>query len=84
MRSNFPQQKYTKPFHHKGVPLRMDANPSLSPQMLDEDLQIVRATLATISDDVNRLSPNAGQAVHDAMEKIDEAHAEFVRASTSE
>lgn len=59
----------------------MDAQPLLSPQVLDEDLQIVRATLATISDDVNRLSPHAGQAVHDALEKIDEAHAEFVRSS---
>jgi hypothetical protein len=59
----------------------MDAPHSLSPQVLDEDLQIVRATLATISEDVNRLSPNAGRAVHDAMEKIDEAHAEFVRHS---
>ena len=59
----------------------MDPQSPLSPQILDEDLQIVRATLASISDDVNRLSPHAGQAVHDAMEKIDEAHAEFVRNS---
>jgi hypothetical protein len=60
----------------------MDAHlSSLSPQILDEDLQIVRATLASISDDVNRLSPHAGQAVHDALEKIDKAHAEFVRSS---
>lgn len=59
----------------------MDARPSLPPQELDQDLQIVRATLATISDDVNRLSPQAGQAVNDALEKIDEAHAEFVRSA---
>jgi hypothetical protein len=58
----------------------MDAQPSPSPQVLDEDLQIVRATLASISDDVNRLSPHAGQAVSDALIKIDEAHAEFVRS----
>jgi len=58
----------------------MDASP-LPPQVLDEDLQIVRATLASISSDVNRLSPNAGQAVNDALTKIDEAHAEFVRCA---
>ena len=61
----------------------MDAQLPLSPQILDEDLQIVRATLATISDDVNRLSPHAGRAVHDALEKIDEAHAQFIQASTA-
>lgn len=59
----------------------MDAPSSLPPQILDEDLQIVRATLATISDDVNRLSPHAGRAVLDALDKIDQAHSEFVRSS---
>lgn len=59
----------------------MNAPSSVPPHELDEDLQIVRATLATISEDVNRLSPDAGRAVHDALEKIDEAHAEFVRSS---
>ena len=58
----------------------MDPQPAPSPQVLDEDLQIVRATLASISDDVNRLSPPAGQAVNDALAKIDEAHAQFVRS----
>lgn len=60
----------------------MDKPSSFSPQLLDEDLQIVRATLATISDDVEKLSPTAALAVHDAMKKIDEAHAEFLRASS--
>lgn len=59
----------------------MDSRPSLPACELDQDLQIVRATLATISADVHRLSPHAGQAVHDALEKIDEAHAEFVRSA---
>lgn len=59
----------------------MDATLPLSAQVLHEDLQIVRATLATISHDVNRLSPHAGRAVHDALERIDEAHAEFLRAA---
>jgi hypothetical protein len=58
----------------------MNAPFSIPPHELDQDLQIVRATLATISDDVNRLSPDAGRAVFDALEKIDEAHAEFVRS----
>lgn len=53
---------------------------SLPPHVLDEDLQIVRATLAAISDDVSRLSPQAGQAVSVAMEKIEEAHSVFVRS----
>ena len=61
----------------------MDSLPCPSPQVLDEDLQIVRATLASISEDVNRLSPNAGQAVNDALVKIDEAHAEFVRSAST-
>lgn len=62
----------------------MDFHPSLPPQVIDEDLQIVRATLATICDEVNRLSPHAGRAVTDALEKIDEAHAEFIRSAQVE
>lgn len=50
------------------------------PRVLDEDLQIVRATLASISADVTRLSPHAGEAVSAALEKIDEAHDEFLRS----
>ncbi|HEY0944094.1 MAG TPA: hypothetical protein VGD81_02465, partial [Opitutaceae bacterium] len=49
------------------------------PQTLDEDLQIMRATLATITDDIHRLSPTAGRALDEAKAKLDEAHAEFVR-----
>lgn len=60
----------------------MDHRSSLPAYVLDQDLQIVRATLATISEDLNRVSPHAGQAVHDALEKIDEAHAEFIRSAT--
>ena len=62
----------------------MDLPSSISSRILDEDLQIVRATLATISDDVKRLSPHAGEAVTDALRKIDEAHEEFIRASQSD
>ncbi|WP_158305458.1 hypothetical protein [Opitutus terrae] len=53
----------------------------MPPHVLDEDLQIVRATLASISDEVHRLSPVAGEAVSDALAKIDEAHEEFLRHS---
>ncbi len=62
----------------------MEDRPLPPPHILDEDLQIVRATLASISDEVNRLSPHAGEAVHAALEKIDEAHDEFVRAVNPE
>jgi hypothetical protein len=62
----------------------MDTRSSLPAYVLDQDLQIVRATLATISEDVNRLSPPAGRAVHDALEKIDQAHAEFVRSANGD
>lgn len=41
----------------------------------------MRATLASISDEVHRLSPVAGEAVSDALAKIDEAHEEFLRHS---
>jgi len=59
----------------------MDAFTPMDPQILDEDLQIVRATLATITGDVHRLSPAAGQALDEARAKLDQAHAEFVRPS---
>ena len=55
----------------------MDTPTSLSRQIIDEDLQIVRATLATLSDEVIRISPVAGRACHDAIEKIAEAHGEI-------
>jgi hypothetical protein len=59
----------------------METFPLLTRQIIDEDIQIVRATLATISGEVNRLSPEAGRAFHDAMEKIEEAHEEILRSS---
>lgn len=58
----------------------METSPVLSVQMLDEDLQIVRATLATLSDDVARICPAAGGAFNDAIEKIEQAHSEILRA----
>ena len=52
-------------------------------QVLDEDLQIMRATLATIADDVQSLSGEAGHAVVEALEKIDHAQAEVARLRTA-
>ncbi|MDE3084533.1 MAG: hypothetical protein KGJ37_04845 [Verrucomicrobiota bacterium] len=49
-------------------------------QTLDEDLQIVRATLAAISGDVGNFSGKAGHAVAEALEKLDRAQEEFVRS----
>jgi hypothetical protein len=57
----------------------MNAPSSLPQQVLEEDIQIVRATLASITDDLTRFSPQAGQAVSEALEKLDEARAEFSR-----
>jgi hypothetical protein len=51
-------------------------------QVLDEDLQIVRATLATIADDVHHFSGEAGHAIVEALEKIDHAQEEVARLRT--
>jgi len=49
-------------------------------QTLEEDLQIVRATLESISDDVRRFSGQAADAIKDAVEKLKFAQHLFVRA----
>jgi ElaB/YqjD/DUF883 family membrane-anchored ribosome-binding protein len=46
-------------------------------QMLDEDLQIVRVTLATILDDVRTFSDQAANAIQEAIERLDRAQSEF-------
>jgi hypothetical protein len=48
-------------------------------QALDEDLQIVRATLATIAGDVHHFSGAAGYAVVEALEKLNLAQEEVAR-----
>jgi hypothetical protein len=58
----------------------MDAPTAIAPEALDQDLQLVRTTLAAVLDDVNRLSSQAGWAIRDALEKIDAAHAEFLNS----
>jgi hypothetical protein len=49
-------------------------------QVLDEDLQIIRVTLATITDDVRRFSARAADAIQEALKKLDQAQWEFSHA----
>ena len=46
-------------------------------QMLDEDLQIVRVTLATIMEDVRAFSDQAAGTIQEAIERLDRAQSEF-------
>jgi hypothetical protein len=46
-------------------------------QMLDEDLQIVRVTLATILTDVRTFSDQAADTIQEAIERLDRAQSEF-------
>jgi hypothetical protein len=48
-------------------------------QALDEDLQMVRATLATIAGDVHHFSGEAGYAIVEALEKLNYAQEEVSR-----
>ncbi len=50
-------------------------------QVLDEDLQIIRVTLATIKDDVRQVSVSAAKAIQDALQKLDLAQEEFSHAA---
>jgi hypothetical protein len=50
---------------------------TLSPQVLDEDLQIVRVTLATIAGDVRCFSSRAADAIQEALANLDLARREF-------
>lgn len=55
----------------------MNPPESLTPQVLDEDLRIIRATLATITGAVHRQSGMAGVALENALAQLDLAQAEF-------
>jgi hypothetical protein len=48
-------------------------------QALDEDLQMVRATLATIAGDAHHFSGEAGYAIVEALEKLNYAQEEVSR-----
>ncbi len=52
-------------------------------QILDEDLQIIRVTLATILGDVRAFSGRAADAVQEALVNLDTAQREFARVSGS-
>ena len=54
---------------------------TLSPQVLDEDLQIVRGTLAAIAGDVRCFSGGAADAIQEALEKVDLARKKFSQAA---
>ncbi len=51
-----------------------------NPQVLDEDLKIIRATLATITGAVHRHSAMAGVALENALAQLDLAQAEFAES----
>ncbi len=55
----------------------MDSNHPLNRQVLDEDLQIIRVTLAMIADDVRSYSPEAAVAVKTALTQLDHAQQVF-------
>lgn len=49
-------------------------------EVLDQDLQIIRVTLATILGDVREFSGSAATAMQEALEKLDRAQREFGNA----
>jgi hypothetical protein len=57
----------------------MEAQTLMRMQALDEDLQIVRATLATIAGDAHHFSGEAGYAIVEALEKLNYAQEEVSR-----
>ncbi|HTB80306.1 MAG TPA: hypothetical protein VK717_05410 [Opitutaceae bacterium] len=60
----------------------MESPNLLNVKILDEDLQIVRATLATIVGAVHYVSGEAGYAIVEALEKINHAQEEVARLRT--
>jgi hypothetical protein len=55
----------------------MDPLPCSRRQILDEDLQIVRVTLATIVSDVRTFSEQAADTIEEAIARLDRAQREF-------
>ncbi|MGH7996920.1 MAG: hypothetical protein ACREFX_11260 [Opitutaceae bacterium] len=51
-------------------------------QLLDEDLQIVRGTLAAITPDVRSYSKRSAEAIQEALQRLDIAQRE-IRAGTA-
>jgi hypothetical protein len=59
--------------------MESEAQSSRRVQDLDEDLQIVRATLATIAGDAHHFSGEAGYAIVEALERLNYAQEEVTR-----
>jgi hypothetical protein len=57
----------------------MEAQTLMRVKAIDEDLQMVRATLATIAGDVHHFSGEAGYAIVEALEKLNCAQEEISR-----
>ena len=57
--------------------LRMNPESRFPKEILDEDLQIVRVTLATINRDVRSYSGQAAAAIDEALQKLDAAQLAF-------
>ncbi len=53
--------------------IRMRASPPLSPEILDEDLQIILATLATLRPQAERLAPASSRALEEALIQVEQA-----------
>jgi hypothetical protein len=52
----------------------------LSPQVLDEDLQIILATLQALTPEISHLAPASSRALEEAVVKLAEARDAFDRA----
>lgn len=61
----------------------MESNHALSRDVLYEDLQILRHTLAAISDDVRQLSGFSAAAVERAIQDLDVAQSELLQANAT-
>jgi hypothetical protein len=59
----------------------MERNETISREILEEDMQIMRFTLAAISHDVQRYSESSATALAEAAEKLEVAQREFTRSS---
>ena len=57
----------------------MESQTSIRVQALDEDLQMLRATLATIAGDVHHFSGEAGYAIVEALDRLNYAQEEVSR-----
>jgi hypothetical protein len=57
----------------------MQHSASSQREILDEDLQIIRVTLKTITQDVRHFSTVAADAIQEALVKLDRAQSELTR-----